>query len=314
MTPVQSIVLSVASFVLPYLIAIILSLFKKTSADVISLLICLIGLPLTLPAIIVVLVKMVKRYPERIEKKENEKNEETHTVFYDELKDVSFLVFCDLAAEHMDKNRGANYHEILRKRDTCDPLILALDDGEMHLAPLAVMPGEDYTFAVAMLIRNGAMDQKSLFFVAATEANPFQLTLLDTRDELYIPLCQDLKRIFLELLDEADQPASSEESCEDVSLSDILYSDSREPIFLDNGDGKKLGFEQIFVLPHKGNTYCILKPMQEMDNVGDNEAIVFRLQIDDDGFETLAVETDEEMIKLVFDAYYAALDEAEDTE
>ena len=88
----------------------------------------------------------------------------------------------------------------------------------------------------------------------------------------------------------------------------LLDEDNRDPIVLVDGNGRKTAFEQIAVIPYNEKLYCILKPIDKMENVADDEAVVFF--VDEKGDENvLEVETDELTALEVFEQYYNLLDE-----
>lgn len=89
----------------------------------------------------------------------------------------------------------------------------------------------------------------------------------------------------------------------------LLDEENREPIELIDGNGKKLTFEQIAVIPHNDKLYCILKPITPIDNVGEDEAIVFYVAEEKGKDPVLQVETDERVALDVFEEYYALLEE-----
>ena len=96
------------------------------------------------------------------------------------------------------------------------------------------------------------------------------------------------------------------------SVIDILLDeDNDENIVLYNEDGQAYEFEQVAIIPLNENIYAILKPATYLENISDDEAIVFRVK-EFEGEYTLIVETDEEVAEAVFDEYYMLLDEAED--
>ncbi len=105
------------------------------------------------------------------------------------------------------------------------------------------------------------------------------------------------------------------ESMEEVDLYDILTDeDNHDPITLVDGDGKQLTFEQVAVIPHtvdgEARLYCILKPLDPIDGIADDEAIVFLVDSNDEGDDIIRVEEDEAVARQVFDEYYDLLREA----
>ena len=89
----------------------------------------------------------------------------------------------------------------------------------------------------------------------------------------------------------------------------LLDENNKDPIVLVDGNGKKLTFEQIAVIPFNDKLYCVLKPVDKIDGVADDEAIVFYVQEEVGKAPVLMVETDEKVAMDVFDEYYNLLDE-----
>lgn len=96
---------------------------------------------------------------------------------------------------------------------------------------------------------------------------------------------------------------------EEKELLDILLDeDNVDPIILFDDTGKRVAFEQIAIIPMGCEIYCVLKPIDEIDGVADDEALVFRVD-EKDGSAVLVVETDEPTAHKVFEEYYNLVDE-----
>ena len=96
---------------------------------------------------------------------------------------------------------------------------------------------------------------------------------------------------------------------EDKELLDILLDeDNVDPIILFDDTGKRVAFEQVAIIPMGIEIYCVLKPLDEMEGVADDEALVFRVD-EKDGAAVLVVETDEPTAHKVFEEYYNLVDE-----
>ena len=109
--------------------------------------------------------------------------------------------------------------------------------------------------------------------------------------------------------------AKNETKQEDLDLLDILLDENNdEPISLFDEDDREVKFEQVAVIPDNDKIYAILKPIDELEGVADDEAIVFLADYDEDGNTVLVVEKDEDTAIRVFDTYYQLLDEAEKKE
>ena len=100
---------------------------------------------------------------------------------------------------------------------------------------------------------------------------------------------------------------------EEIDLLDVLLDfDNKEPIVLMDESGRQIAFEQIAVIPYRVESeirlYCILKPLG-IQGVSEDEAIVFLLDVDDDGNSVICIEEDEQVAIGVFSRYYKLLEE-----
>ena len=99
---------------------------------------------------------------------------------------------------------------------------------------------------------------------------------------------------------------------QEVGILDILLDeDNEDPITLYDENDKAIQFDQVAIIPMEEKLYAILKPIDEMEGVADDEAIVFFINETGDGDATLEIETDESVAMRVFDEYYNLLDKAE---
>ena len=97
---------------------------------------------------------------------------------------------------------------------------------------------------------------------------------------------------------------------EDVDILDILLDeDNEEPVTLYDENNKAYKFDQVAIIPLGDKLYSILKPIDKLPGIADDEAIVFALNEDENGNGSLKVETDEPTAIKVFDEYYKLLDE-----
>lgn len=114
----------------------------------------------------------------------------------------------------------------------------------------------------------------------------------------------------MEKVEEISKKVEQEEQQPDI-IDILLDEDNKDPIVLVDGQGKKLSFEQIAVIPCNNKIYCVLKPIDKIENVQDDEAIVFFVDEQEGKEPVLMVETDEKVAMDVFDEYYNLLDEAD---
>ena len=87
---------------------------------------------------------------------------------------------------------------------------------------------------------------------------------------------------------------------------DALYDENNnDAIILFNENGEEIAFEQIAIIPISEKVYAILKPIQPMDGVGEDEGLVFSIEQNDEGEEYLTLTVDEDIIDAVFTVYDA---------
>ena len=81
---------------------------------------------------------------------------------------------------------------------------------------------------------------------------------------------------------------------ENLDVLDILLDEENEsPITLYDENDKAIQFDQVAIIPMEEKLFAILKPIDEMEGVSDDEAIVFRVDEKENGENDLVIETDE---------------------
>ena len=109
------------------------------------------------------------------------------------------------------------------------------------------------------------------------------------------------------------------ENVQSLDLLDVLLDqDNKEPIVLMDENGNQMTFEQVAVIPYEvrkeKRLYCVLKPLDKIEGIAEDEAIVFLVDTDEDGNSVIRIEEDEEVAIAVFDKYYDLLEEAQKEE
>ena len=97
----------------------------------------------------------------------------------------------------------------------------------------------------------------------------------------------------------------------DVDLLDMILDPENDTPIVMVVDNKVVAFRQVAVIPLNEMLYCILTPVEPLEGVAEDEAIVFRLVVDENGKASLEIESDEPTAVAVFDRYYEMLDEEE---
>ena len=71
-------------------------------------------------------------------------------------------------------------------------------------------------------------------------------------------------------------------------------------VTLEDNNGKSIEFEQIAIVDSEESYYAILKPVSKIDNVEEDEVLVFRI---DEEKDELAYVDDEALAEKVFDIF-----------
>lgn len=104
--------------------------------------------------------------------------------------------------------------------------------------------------------------------------------------------------------------AQVEKEMADFDVLDIILDpENSDPIVLQDDQGKKITFEQVAVVPYDGKIYVVLKPVDKIQGVKEDEAIVF-LCDETTKPTTLRPESDQEIAVKIFDEYYNLVEEA----
>ena len=83
-------------------------------------------------------------------------------------------------------------------------------------------------------------------------------------------------------------------------------------ITLTGANGEEIDFVEIAGIAYNGNFYAILQPVELLDGMDDDEALVFKVSADADGEDHFEIELDDDIIDAVFTEYNRLLDEYEE--
>lgn len=97
---------------------------------------------------------------------------------------------------------------------------------------------------------------------------------------------------------ERDEIEQGEEEDEDI-------------ITLLTASGEEVDFVEIAGIAYKGNFYAILQPVELLEGMEEDEALVFKVTRGEDGEDKFEIELDDDVIDAVFKEYNRLLDEAE---
>lgn len=99
-----------------------------------------------------------------------------------------------------------------------------------------------------------------------------------------------------------------EEEIDDIMSEEEIEDDI---ISLKTAKGEIMDFVEIAGIAYDGNFYAILQPVELLEGMKDDEALVFRVKRNDEGQDTFEVELDDVIIDAVFREYNKLMDEAE---
>ena len=77
--------------------------------------------------------------------------------------------------------------------------------------------------------------------------------------------------------------------------------------------GEEIDFVEIAGIAHKGNFYAILQPVELLDGMADDEALVFKVSRNADGEDKFEIELDDDIIDAVFAEYNRLLDNIQES-
>jgi len=81
------------------------------------------------------------------------------------------------------------------------------------------------------------------------------------------------------------------------------YMESDNIVVLSDEDGNDLKFQHLMTLEYNGKDYIVLCPAEPMDDIGEDEAVILRIEQDDEGNDVYESLTDENELEKVFEKY-----------
>ena len=85
-------------------------------------------------------------------------------------------------------------------------------------------------------------------------------------------------------------------------------------ITLRSANGEDIDFIEIAGIAHEGKFYLIMQPVELLDGMDDDEALVFEVSRGEDGEDKFSIVTDDEILDIVFEKYNELLDKANSEE
>lgn len=82
-----------------------------------------------------------------------------------------------------------------------------------------------------------------------------------------------------------------------------MMEDEDDIVVLVNEEGEEVEFVEIAGIAYRGNFYAVLQPVELLDGMGEDEALVFKVTKGANGEDNFEIEIDETIIKAVYDEY-----------
>ena len=98
----------------------------------------------------------------------------------------------------------------------------------------------------------------------------------------------------------------------DNEMNDEFEKDD-DIITLLSATGEEIDFVEIAGILHKGNFYAILQPVELLEGMEDDEALVFKVSRNADGSDKFEIELDDDIIDAVFAEYNRLLDNIQES-
>ena len=95
---------------------------------------------------------------------------------------------------------------------------------------------------------------------------------------------------------------------------DHMENDEDDIVTLMSAEGEEIDFVEVAGIAYQNNFYAILQPVELLEGMEEDEALVFKVTKGKDGEDKFEIELDDTIIDAVFEEYNRLLDEAEGEE
>ena len=82
-----------------------------------------------------------------------------------------------------------------------------------------------------------------------------------------------------------------------------MIEDEDDIITLVNEEGEEVEFVEIAGIAYRGNFYAVLQPIELLDGMSEDEALVFKVSKGSNGEDNFEIEIDEAIIKAFYEEY-----------
>lgn len=98
---------------------------------------------------------------------------------------------------------------------------------------------------------------------------------------------------------------------ENNNACDDTITAREELITLTSSDGDQVDFLEIAGIPIDENFYTILKPVEVIEGMTEDDVLVFKVEETENGDSNFSLERDEEVLNKIYQEYLRLLDEIE---
>ena len=91
---------------------------------------------------------------------------------------------------------------------------------------------------------------------------------------------------------------------------DHMVNDDDDVVTLLSDDGEEIDFIEVAGIAYRGNFYAVLQPVELLDGMEEDEALVFKVTRGKDGEDKFEIELDDTIIDAVFEEYNKLLEGA----
>ena len=92
---------------------------------------------------------------------------------------------------------------------------------------------------------------------------------------------------------------------------DHMANDDDDIVTLVSAEGEEVDFVEVAGIAYQGGFYAILQPVELLEGMEEDEALVFKVTRGKDGEDKFEIELDDSIIDAVFVEYNKLLDETE---
>ena len=101
---------------------------------------------------------------------------------------------------------------------------------------------------------------------------------------------------------------ADEEKVKDLPESmEHMEGDDDDVVTLLSANGEEIDFVEIAGIAYRGNFYAVLQPVELIDGIGEEEALVFKVTKGKSGEDNFEIEIDETIVQAVYDEYLKLL-------